>query len=281
MPSLVCDASWWSKLDSLPSAHKHSLWVTLYQCGPTNITIVAMKTRTIPPTEVSGSSSMEGKRSPSLPNVFFDSRPLPPRPAQPPSGHPIVHQISWSKSAFGPSPLPVGPHSRSFTIDQPSSSKTQSKSSPPLMGTPPKRSMTHDPPPSLAFLTSALQPLLSHTFPPTATHQRLSSSDSSSAGSLLGATDVWESREGEELLIEAQFVQCRCFGPRRQDPERMPQCDCRIFELANEVCGLPTKRIALRSCQDEGHSVSYCKSRWTFNIRKIKFRLNDTAQGCL
>jgi len=105
--------------------------------------------------------------------------------------------------------------------------------------------------------------------------------DSSSTESRPGATDVWESREGEKLLIETQFVQCQCFGPRRQDPENMAQCDCRIFELANEVCGIPTKRIVLRSCEDESHYVSYCKSRWNFNVRKIKSRLNDNAQGCL
>lgn len=52
------------------------------------------------------------------------------------------------------------------------------------------------------------------------------------------------------------------YGRRGQVPDKMSQCDCRFFEIVDNRHSIPTRRIAVRSREDEQQVVSYCKRKW-------------------
>ena len=68
---------------------------------------------------------------------------------------------------------------------------------------------------------------------------------------------AWECREGEDILMEDQIERCNSSS---QDTDNMGQCDFRIFELRKDGYSLPTRRIAIRSCENGERCISFCEA---------------------
>lgn len=88
----------------------------------------------------------------------------------------------------------------------------------------------------------------------------MSSPSLSKASSRSFAAGVWKGRDGEDILIEAEFKRYQSCGPRSQNPDTMSNCKVRIFELVGDRFGIPTRRLAVRDCGTEEQLVSYCKN---------------------
>lgn len=100
-----------------------------------------------------------------------------------------------------------------------------------------------------------------------------SSHRSSEEASYSPAGGAWEGRVGEDILVDAPINRFQSHGPRNQDSDKLRQCDLKIFEIVNERYSIPTRRIAIRSCENEQHCVSYCKTRLFVDMVQTRIML--------
>lgn len=104
--------------------------------------------------------------------------------------------------------------------------------------------------------------ILHHPPPP---HKQPTASQPGSSNSttrlIPPAIEAWESRVGENILIKTQLMRYQSYGRRSHFPDRMSQSECRLFEFVDDRHGIPTRRIAVRSREDEKQVVSYCKRK--------------------
>ena len=123
---------------------------------------------------------------------------------------------------------------RPFTLNQPSSSQFSLPYSEPPASPPPLQSRRFD------------------TVEPVNVRSELNvPSPSRSEG-------AWECREGEDILMEGQVEQCLSRSSRSQDADNMSPCDFRIFELGKDGYSVPSRRIAIRSYENEEQCISLC-----------------------
>ena len=183
-------------------------------------------------------SSTVPTRTSPLPEVF-QSRPLPPLP-------PL--RIAQN----------VGEHpSRSSTFDQLISAQYSLPHSEPPVSPPPP------PPPQLRRF---------NTVEPVYVHSVLKAPSPSCSGG------AWECREGEDILLEDQVERCLSRSFRSQDADNMGQCDFRIFELGKDRYNLPTRRIAIRSCENGDQCISFCEAPSVIDVlQKCLLNLNRDA----
>ena len=98
------------------------------------------------------------------------------------------------------------------------------------------------------------------------------------------SADPWDRREDEVLLIKVKLIQYRSHGVRSQDPDSMQQCHARVFEFVKHGPYILTRRIVIRSCEDEQKIVSYCKvEQISIDIQVLSnnFVLIIAGQGCI
>ena len=89
---------------------------------------------------------------------------------------------------------------------------------------------------------------------------------------------AWECREGENILMEDQVERCLSRSSRSQDADKMGQCDFRIFELGKDRYSLPTRRIAIRSCENGDQYISFCEGPSVIDVlQKYLLNLNRDA----
>lgn len=194
------------------------------------------------------SSTVPTRTSP--PPKEFVSRPLPPLP-------PLRMTQSVGK-----------PLVRSSTVDPPSSSQLSlSHSEPPAFPPPPqvRRFNTVEPvcapsSPNAPSPSSMEDPPQSRPFETCEPEQVRSPSN---APSPLGSGGAWECREGEDILIEHQVERCSSEryssrSSRSQDADNMGQCYFRIFEFGKYGYSLPSRRMAIRSCENWNQCISSC-----------------------
>ena len=71
---------------------------------------------------------------------------------------------------------------------------------------------------------------------------------------------TWECREGEDILMEDQVEQCLSRSSSSQYADDMGQCYFRIFEIGKDGYSLPSRRIAIRSCENGKQCLSICEA---------------------
>ena len=127
---------------------------------------------------------------------------------------------------------------------------------PQSVGKPPLRSCTDDQLPSP-------QSSLPHSEPPASPPPPRSPLDVPAPSRPGGA---WECREREYILMEGQVERCLSRRSRSQDVEELGQCDFRIVEFWKDGYCLPTRRIAIRSCENGEQCISFCESPCVINV---------------
>lgn len=91
---------------------------------------------------------------------------------------------------------------------------------------------------------------------------------------------AWECREGENILVEDHIERCLSRNFSGQETDNMGQCDFRIFELRKDGYSLPTRRIAIRSCENGERCISFCEAPQTIDVlRKCLLHLSRDATG--
>ena len=91
---------------------------------------------------------------------------------------------------------------------------------------------------------------------------------------------AWECREGENILVEDQIERCLSRNSSSQDADNMGQCDFRIFELRKDGYSLPTRRIAIRSCESGERCISFCEAPLIIDVlRKCLLHWSRDATG--
>lgn len=133
-------------------------------------------------------------------------------------------------------------------------------------------------PPKSRFESPSSSPISPISSP---SSQPASFNSSSNVRSLSITPGTWEGKEGEHLLLEAHLIWFRSYGPRSQDPYKIDQCECRIFELLNDRYAMPTRRIVVRSCEHERQYVSYCKAVLLPDMLLFRTILISNEQGYL
>ena len=202
-------------------------------------------------------------------------------------------------------PQSVGqPPFRSFTIGQPTSSQfSLPHSEPPTSPPPPQTRRFNTVEPVYSHSTSRAPSSSSSERPPQP--RRFDTIEPAPKAPPPSRSEgAWECREGECILIEDQVERClsRSFRSQDadqdldqdadqdadqdgdqdadQDAENMGQCDFRIFELEKDGYCLPTRRIAIRSCENEVKCISYCEAPLNIDVHLIcSLHLSRDATG--
>jgi hypothetical protein len=195
----------------------------------------------------------------------------------------VTYQQTLSHSPLLPSKRFMGPP-RSATVDQLSVSQSLSSYGREVDPGLPRRSPTYQP----SLSDSRLAQFLPQMGPSRSQRSTMDRSQPpispwvERTSSLAAGT--WDGREGEELLIELHLVRYQSHDSRRQYPDILQQCRCRVFELLNDGYRAPTRRIVIQGCEDERQLVSYCKTKQIpikSQVLSNRFILMITGQGCL
>ena len=178
-------------------------------------------------------------------------------------------------------PQSVGkPPSRSFTVGQPTSSQISLPHSEPPDSPPfpqPQRFNTVEP--VYGHLKSKA-PLSSSSERPPQSRRFDTIEPASKAPPPSRSEGAWECREGENILVEDHIERCLSRNFSGQEADNMGQCDFRIFELRKDGYSLPTRRIAIRSCENGERCISFCEAPQIIDVlRKCLLHLSRDATG--